>query len=88
MYTVASDLSEAQRERLTNSFSLQGMNVTAYTFETVRTVFVEVFCTLHGSGHGSSVNRTFIVEDYAVDQFGQWAKGGVTGEQGYIDDER
>ena len=34
------------------------------------------------------MNRTFIVEDYAEDDFGQWAKDEVTGEQGYIDDER
>ena len=45
MFIVATDLSEAQRERLTNSLSLQGMDICAYTFETVRTVFVELFCT-------------------------------------------
>ena len=40
------------------------------------------------SGHVSSMNRTFIVEDDAEDYFVQWAKNVVTGEQGYIDDER
>ena len=30
MFIVSSDLSEAQRERLTSSFCLQGVNVTAY----------------------------------------------------------
>ena len=40
MFVVASDLSEAQRERL-----LQGMDVTAYTFDAVRKVFVKLFCT-------------------------------------------
>ena len=97
MFIVASDLSEAQRERLTSSLSLRGMKVPAYTFESVRTVFVELFCTpkssmenpsLRLSGHVSSTNRTFIVEDHAEDDFGQWAKDEVTGEQGYIDDER
>ena len=34
------------------------------------------------------MNRTFIVENYAENDFGQWAEDGVTGEQGYIDDER
>ena len=34
------------------------------------------------------MNRTFIVEDYAEDEFGHWAKDEVTGEQGCIDDER
>ena len=73
------------------------MNVPAYTFEAVRTVFVELFCTpkssmenasLRLSGHVSSMNRTWTVEDCAEDDFGQWATDEVTGEQGYIDDER
>ena len=73
------------------------MNVPAYTFESVRTVFVELFCTPKGSMENSSLlvsvqvknmNRTFIVEDHAEDDFGQRAKDEVTGEQGYIDDER
>ena len=94
MFTVVSNLSEAQRERLTSSLSVQGMNVTVCTFEAVRTVFVELFCTpkssmenssLHVSGHGSSMNRTFIVEDCAEDDFGQWGTDEVTGEQGHID---
>ena len=44
--------------------------------------------SLSVSGHGSSMNRTFIVEGCAVDDFGQWATDDVTGEQSYIDDER
>ena len=36
MFIVVSDLSEAQRKRLTSPLSLQGMNVTAYTFEAVK----------------------------------------------------
>ena len=89
MFAVVCDLSEAQRERLTSFSSLQGINVTAHTFEAVRTVFVELLCTpkssienpsLRLSGHVSSTNRTFIVGDYAEDEFGQWAKDEVTGE--------
>ena len=75
MFIVASDLSEAQRERerLTSSLSLRGINDPACTFESVRTVFGELFCTpkssmenpsLRVSGHVSSMNRTFIVEDF------------------------
>ena len=96
MFIVASDLSEAQRE--THKFlALKEMNVTVYTLEAVKTVFVALFCTrkssmenpsLRVSGHGGSTNRTFIVENYAEDEFGQWAIEEVTGEQGYIDDER
>ena len=44
--------------------------------------------SLRVSGHVSSANRTFIVEDYAEDEFGQRAKDEVPGEQGYADDER
>ena len=44
--------------------------------------------SLRVSGHINSMNRTFIVEDYAEDEFGQWAKDAVTGEQGYVDCER
>ena len=35
-----------------------------------------------------STGRTFIVEDYADDAYGQWDTDSVTREQGYIDDER
>ena len=52
MFIVASDLSEAQRERFTSSLSLRGMNVPAHTFESVRTVFVELFCTSKSSRNG------------------------------------
>ena len=45
IFTVACGLSEAQKERLTSCLSLQGVNVTVYTFEAVRTVFVELSCT-------------------------------------------
>ena len=44
--------------------------------------------SLRVSGHVRGMNRTFIVEDFAEDDFGQWAKDEVTGEQDYVDDER
>ena len=96
MFIVASDLSEAQRERLTSSLSLQGVEVTAYTSEAVRRVFVELFCTPKSSMEnpslrvnkcGSHTSRTFIVEDVIEDEFGKWATDEVTGEQGDVDDE-
>ena len=40
MFVVASDLSEAQRERLMSALSLQGMDVTACTFDAVRKVYL------------------------------------------------
>ena len=44
--------------------------------------------SLRVSGHGDSTSRTFTVENYAEDEFGQWASDEVTGGQRYIDDER
>ena len=70
MFIVASDLSEAERERLISSVSLEGVNVTVYTSEAVNTVFVELFGTpkssiknlsLRVNGHGGSTSRTFMV---------------------------
>ena len=58
---------------------------------------MELFCTpkrsmdnfsLSVNKHSGSTSRTFIVEDYSEDEYGQWATGEVTGEQGNIDDER
>ena len=96
MFNVASDLGEPIERDSQVPFSLQGMSVAFNTLEAVKTVFVEWFCTSKSSlenpsqrvnGHGGSTNRTFIVEDYAEDEFGQWAMDEVTGKQGYIDDE-
>ena len=61
LFLVASDLSEAQRERLTSSFSLKEMNITAYTFETVRITFLELCCTLKTSMENPSLRmRTHV----------------------------
>ena len=73
-------------------FLSRRMNGTVYTLEAVKTVFMDLFCTPKSSkgvnGHCGSTSRTFIVEDYSEDEYGQWAMDEVTGEQGYIDDER
>ena len=92
MFIVASDLDEAQRERLTSTLSLRNITVNACTLDAVQTVFVEWFCTprslmenscLRVSGYGSSASKTFIVEDYPEDEFGLWAIDEATGE-GYF----
>ena len=44
--------------------------------------------SLRVSGHVNSMNRSFIVEDYTEDEFGEWAKDEVTDERDYVDDER
>ena len=98
MFIVASDLSEAQRERekrLTSSLSPRGIDIPAYTFENARIVLVELFSapqssienpSLRVSGHVSSMNRLLLVEHYAENEFGHWTKDEVTGDQGYVDD--
>ena len=40
------------------------------------------------SGHVSRMKRTFVVEEYDEDDFGQRANDEVPGEQSYVDDER
>ena len=74
MFIVVSDLSEAQREN------------SQVPFLTPKSSMENP--SLRVSGHDSSMNRTFIVEDCVEDDFGQWARDEVTGEQGHIDDER
>ena len=83
-----------ERERLTSSLSLQGVDVTAYSSEAVRTVFVALFCSPKSSmenpslpvnKYGNHTSSTFIVEYYVEDKVGQWATDEITGEQGYVD---
>ena len=77
MFTVGSDVNEAQRERLTSSLSLRNITVTAYTLDTVSPVFVELFCapkssmgnpSLRVSGSGSNTSRRFIADNYPEDE--------------------
>ena len=93
MFIVATDLSEAQRERLTSSLSLRNMTVTANTLDSVHTVFVESFCSpessienpsLRVSGHGSSTSRPPSSKTMLMNM----DKRLPTGEQGFFDDER
>ena len=41
--------------------------------------------SLRVSGHGGSLNRTFIVEDCSEGDIGQWTPDEITGEQAYVD---
>ena len=40
--------------------------------------------SLRVGGYGSSMNRTFIVEDFDEDEFGQWPTDEATGERGTL----
>ena len=37
--------------------------------------------SLRVGGYGSSMNRTFIVEDFDEDEFGQWPTDEATGDE-------
>ena len=89
MFIVGSDLDEAQRERLTSSLSLRNITVTAYSLNTIQSVFVELFGTPKSSmenpslrvrGSGGNASRTFIAENYPEDEYGPWAIDDSTGE--------
>ena len=78
-------------------FLSEEFTVPAETLHAVKTVFMDLFCTpkssmknpsLRPSEHGGSTSRTFIVEDYSEDEYGQWATDEAIGEQDYVDDER
>ena len=85
---VASDLSECQRERerLTSSLCLQGMDIPAVVLYAEK-LDGKSFTPRERTRQQHEQNF-FIVEDYAEDEVGQWAKDEVTGEQGYVDDEK
>ena len=87
MFIVASDLTEAQRETYKFPFSWKNECHCFYLWSIEDNIF-GIICTPKGSkenpslrvsGHVSSMNRTFIVEDFAEDDFRQWAKDEVTG---------
>ena len=65
MFIVTSALSESQRDRLTSFLTIQGMDVTVYTFEKVMVAFEELFCPPEGSIESRyfSLYRTFTNED-------------------------
>ena len=55
------------------------MNVTVYTLEAVKTGVCGIESSMENpslrvSGHVSSMNRAFIVDDFAEDEFGQRAE--------------
>ena len=56
IFIVASDLSDSQRETLTSPLPPRRKDISVYTFETVRTVFVELFCTPKSSMENPSLS--------------------------------
>jgi hypothetical protein len=47
--TVLADLNEVQRERMTSTLALRGQRINIYTYNTIREVFIELFCAPRSS---------------------------------------
>ena len=92
IFVVLADLTETQRERLASTLALRGVEVQQYTFEGVRTVFIELFCAPRSSldnpslRAGGAANRVFcIMESGEMDQvYGYWCEDDSTGEVGFL----
>ena len=95
IFTVLADLQENQRERMTSTLSLRGRTVQTYTFDSVREVFIELFCApksslenpnLRSSGGGESRQRNFCVIDQGdlEGSAGYWVEDDESGEVGFL----
>ena len=99
MFTGASDLSEAQRDRRTSFLPIQGIDASTCKFVNVGVAFEELFCTpkspmenpsLRTSRYSDPLSRfrslykTFMVDDDSEEEFGHCATDELTGEQGRL----
>ena len=69
MTIVQADLTEQQRERLTSHLAIRGIPLQNYTFDLIRTAFLELFCAPRSSldnpsFHPSNQQKTFLVQEY------------------------
>jgi hypothetical protein len=86
------DLSEAQRERMTSSLTLQGQRVQTYTFAVVREVMIELFCAPRSSldnpnlrASGSEMKAFVVLDEGELDGAdGYWVEDEETGEEGFL----
>ena len=95
IFIVLADLNEMQRERMTSTMSLRGRTVQTYTFESVREIFIELFCApksslenpnLRASGGGHERQRNFcVIETGDLEgSTGYWVEDEDSGEVGFI----
>ena len=88
---VLADLSENQRERLTSTLNLRSRNVENYTYEEIRSLFMDLFCVPRNSWENPTLvhrttSRSFCIleEGYLDNQYGYWAEDDDTGESGFL----
>ena len=91
IFIVLADLSEHQRERLTSTLTLRGFDVQTYTFDTVREVFMELFCMPKSALDNPNLrsggsHRAFCILDQGelCEEYGYWAEDEETGEVGFL----
>jgi hypothetical protein len=89
--TVLSDLIEQQRERMTSTMALRGARIDAYTYESVRDIFIELFCAPRSSLENPSLRtgsqgRSFCIMDHGdMDgTYGYWVEDDESGEVGFL----
>eukprot|EP00438_Fugacium_kawagutii_P016051 Skav221531 [mRNA] locus=scaffold1813:43:5619:- [translate_table: standard] len=89
-FLVQADLSEAQRERFVSSMSLRQVAMNEYTYQLVKQLFLELFCsTRTGVADPSLQHRrktTFLVieEGEHEDEPGFWVVDEETQEEGFV----
>ena len=91
MTIVQADLTEQQRERLTSHLAIRGLPLQNYTFDLIRTAFLELFCAPRSSFDNPSFRlfnqqRTFLVQEYGEleGSTGYWAVEEETGQEGFV----
>jgi hypothetical protein len=95
IFIVLADLNETQRERMTSTLTLRGRTVQTYTFDSVREIFIELFCApksslenpnLRASGGGNERQRNFcVIESGDLEgNTGYWVEDDESGEVGFV----
>jgi len=89
------DLTEQQRERFSSAMHLQGYRVQDYTYEAVRSMFMELFCAPRSSLENPLLRstqaahaRAFCTFDYGTlyGSTGYWVQDESTNEEGFLDE--
>ena len=93
LLVVLADLTEQQRERFMSTLALRNVQADSYTFEIVRSTFMELFCAPRSSIENPNLRpatgqRSFCVIEYGeLDGVcGNWVEDDETGEEGFVPD--
>ena len=91
MTIVQADLTEQQREMLTSHLAIRIIPLQNYTFDLIRTTFLELVCAPRSSLDNpsfrpSNQQKTFLVQDSGEldGNTGYWATDEETGQEGFV----